>query len=201
MNEGISKLTDLYLRRCVFAAQILFVCFSLSFGQPVQFHSEKILMEIGEEFVFIKGIYIFHNDTDVSRSQTLFYPFYLDEHQLYPDSISVKERGGLDKTVKFSRLKKGILFRIKLPPHDYTQVEVWYRQIILANRAEYILTTTKYWGKGLVEGEYRVILPAGFEVTYMSYQPDKVKTIDSNKELYFSRENFMPKKNLIVKWK
>ncbi len=189
-------LTRYILFFCLF---IIFIFIQSGYSQLPRFLNEKIEITIGDQSCKIKGLYYFRNIKTSILKRTLYYPFVIDSCLVYPDTIKVLNHQNNENT-SFVNTKSGIHFPIEIPPGKTVLYEVYYTQKILANKMEYILTTTQKWGKPLEKAEFIVNLPSKFELKFLSYEYDEKKEINNYYIYEIYKNNFMPKKNLIVEW-
>ncbi len=170
------------------------------FGQKADFFSERVTMKLSDDIVDIIGYYYFHNPTQTTYSQALYYPFIVNEENNYPDLISVSNlsKGVL---VKYINLKEGILFNLTIEPKDTIVYEVSYRQKIHSKKAEYILTTTKYWKKPFTLAEYYVVIPSKFTDIEFSIPAKEDSVTHQYKYYSFKEENYLPAENLLITWR
>ena len=97
-------------------------------------------------------------------------------------------------------LKDGVSFSIKVKPNSIIQLKVTYKQKILNNYFEYILTTTSAWKKSLESSTFNIILPHSYLNPVISYNIDSIAAGKEFTRYSFTKENFLPDKNLIIKW-
>lgn len=169
------------------------------FCQSIQFFREKIVMEISESDCHLKGIYYLKNETDKPTTKNLFYPFIINERLPYPDSVKVIDFVS-NETIDFLDSKKGVYFTVHIPKLSIKIFQVDYYQKTLLNEMEYILTTTKFWGKPFDIAEYEIIIPANYKIKYLSMDFTDKKVENNKHILYLMKRNFMPEKNFFVKW-
>lgn len=183
---------------------ILFTSLIVVFNQTArsqipQFVKEKIELTIYEDVCRIEGHYIFRNNETTHIKRSLFYPFPIDSTLFYPDSIkiiNVKE----NENISFIQSKSGIYFPIEILAKKAVFYKVIYSQKVKNNQIEYILTSTQKWGKPLEQAQFIIKLPLKLDLKYLSYKYDE--KIEENNFIIFKihKKNFMPEKNLIVKW-
>ena len=169
------------------------------FSQDVQFFREKIVMEIFDSGCHLKGIYYLKNETEKPIVKNLFYPFIVNEKLPYPDSIKVVD--WVDKeAIDFRNSLKGIFFTAYIPKLSIKIYQVDYYQKAPHNYMEYILTTTKFWGNPFDIAEYEIKIPLRYKIKYLSMNYLD-KNVENGKQiLYVMKKEFMPGKNLIIKW-
>lgn len=148
----------------------MFILLSITaFTQKADFFSERITMKLSDENVDIIGCYYFNNPTLTTYSQALYYPFVVNAETNYPDFIFVSNLSNKE-TVDYFQVKEGIIFNLTIEPKDTIVYEVSYRQKIYSKKAEYILTTTKYWKKPFTVAEYYMVIPSKFtDIEHIRY--------------------------------
>lgn len=178
---------------------LLFIITGIVHSQSVSFKKEKIEITIENGYGCLKGDYYFEN-RGFNRSETdIFYPFPVGDLLPYPDSISVFNTG-TSQNIPFKRLRTGIAFNLSAEPHSLNKIEIFYRQKLISNYFEYILTTTADWKAPLEISEFIINVPRLFMNVQMSYNEDSVISGDSFVKYFITRREFMPEKNLIIKW-
>lgn len=180
----------------LFLFSLLFFPYTV-FSQNFQFYNEKITFEIKNNFFYVDGIYNFCNNGDKEIQKVLFYPFPIDSLYGEVDSINAFDVNAKSANIIVSKTKKGMSFKIILSPYGVGKYSISYRQRILKNKAEYILTTTQRWGVPFENASYKLISPLNMKITSMSYIPDSTMQKNDNLIYYWSKKNFMPDKNMI----
>ena len=178
---------------------IVFIFSGLVYSQSIQFFREKIEVDVNGSFCQIKGIYYFKNSSNKEVSRTFYYPFVVNEKMLYPDSIIIKDLGN-DRIINFSTSKSGIHFRAHLPAKSIIIYKIIYSQRTQAREIEYILTTTRKWGRPLEQAEFIVRIPKTFQLVSLTFPYNYRKNENDINLYYINKENFIPEQNLIVKW-
>ncbi|MCP4633507.1 MAG: hypothetical protein GY855_11320 [candidate division Zixibacteria bacterium] len=172
--------------------------------RPVEFYREKIIMNIDNDYLEVTGIYYFRNNIGKAKNFPLVYPFPIDECHNPPDSISIKfDKGDGEIPVDFRMHPKGTHCSCVLPMKkgDGNIMTVFYRQLLNEKQARYILTTTAKWGKPFDFAEYEIAIPEDFDDVFINY-PFTLEEKEEAIELFkMSGEDFMPDKDIIVKWK
>ena len=177
----------------LFAFILLLAETALAGGQ-VEFTSERIEMSIRENTLTIHGIYHFTNPNPEPVRVTMLYPFPVDTTHPFPHAIQVKP-------IAFRKVKDGITWTVEAGPHAKPTVDVVYFQKCRERSAKYILTTTQAWGKALKQAEFIVRVPSSFKEVTLSYTPDSLKGIKGEQVFYLTRKEFLPEKDLEVRWK
>jgi hypothetical protein len=188
VNEMIKKITLL----------LLITFFSL-LAQPLKFYRERIELKVSDNYFEVTGTYYFKNQSLTKFTHALYYPFLIDEKTMYPFEINVFDQR-MKKSNSFIKTKDGISFPIIVNAGDTSIYTVKYKQTISGNKAEYILTTTAQWGKPFTIAEYTITIPTKFNAAELSYPFDTVEINAGNKIYKITKKNFMPNKNLVVKW-
>jgi hypothetical protein len=88
-----------------------------------------------------------------------------------------------------------------MPASGGATVKVVYEQPTLDGSGCYILTTTGEWKRPLARADFEVLVPPAIELESMSYDAERVVDTPQGRAHRFGRENFMPKKDLCVRWK
>jgi hypothetical protein len=159
---------------------------------PIQFKEESIRVTVGAGRMEVDALYVFRNRTEVKHLSTMFYPFPIDDNHPYPDRIDVKG-------ARFLRREKGLIWKLEIGPNEERAVEVTYSQECRLPEARYILTTTGRWGEELERADYEVVWPESLGDVQVSYE-GRQETADGKTTLRFSRQAFMPSRDLVVKW-
>jgi hypothetical protein len=172
---------------------------SFVMGQSINFKKEIIEIKIQDGYCILTGNYFFENNELNSSESLIYYPFVINNSLPFPDSISVINLSTLQST-SFLKFKDGISFNVKIEPNSITQIKVLYTQKVPDNYFEYILTTTLDWRKPLESAEFNILLPTSCLNPHISYKEDSVIN-DKNFLCYtFTKTNFLPEKNLIIRW-
>jgi len=177
----------------LFAFILLLAGTALAGGQ-VEFTSERIEMSIRGNTLTIHGIYHFTNPNPEPVRTAMLYPFPMDATHPYPHAIQVKP-------IAYRKVKDGITWTVEAGPNGKPTVDVVYSQRCLDRSAKYILTTTQAWGQALKQVEFIVRVPASFKEVTLSYSPDSLKEIKGERVFYLTKMDFLPEKDLEVRWK
>ena len=166
-------------------------------AQKLEFYKEDITFEIKNNHFYVDGDYYFANQTLDSSKTMLFYPFPLDNN--YGDVDSVKVKNLSDScSVIFNYNKTGAFININIAPYSAIKYKISYRQKLLQNKAEYILLTTKNWGKPFVQANYKLLLNNDIKVDSISYKADSESFVNGKLEYVWEKNEFMPDRNFIV---
>jgi adenine-specific DNA methylase len=160
--------------------------------RSIQFFKQEIFIKVDSGNFYLEGEYWFKNRTKSHKNRRYFYPFPIDSLHLYP--YEIKMTGA-----KFKRTPDGVIFDLSFKPKEIKKVNVKYNQKILTNDAEYILTTTQYWGEPLEITKIKISIPKNVEVT-LSFEPDTIWKEKERLIYYIDRKEFFPDRNLHIKW-
>ena len=177
----------------LFAFLLLLAGTALADGS-VEFTSERIEMSIRGNTLTIRGTYHFTNPNPEPVRVTMLYPFPVDATHPFPHAIRVKP-------IAYRKVKDGITWTVEAGPNGKPFVDVVYSQKCRERSAKYILTTTKAWGQALKQAEFIVRVPSSFKEVTLSYTPDSLKEIKGEQVFYLTRKDFLPEKDLEVRWK
>ncbi|MGE5430764.1 MAG: hypothetical protein ACM3QX_06805 [Syntrophomonadaceae bacterium] len=170
------------------------------YSQGLRFYRENIQIEVKKDECILTGIYYFANPSGTPVSQSLYYPYVVNDSLPVPYKAEVK-------AVKSGRplpnvaTAKGIIFSVDTAPHDTSIIEVKYYQKTPMHMMEYILTTTKEWGTSFDMAEYSVKLPGRFSLLSMQPQFENVKKENKYRTYFTLKRNYLPQHNFIIKWK
>jgi len=179
---------------------LFFVVFTSAIAQSIDFYQEKIELTVCKNYFEITGTYHFKNTSAKDYKHSLYYPFVIDETTEYPFEINVFDDKS-DKQIDFLKAKEGVYFPIAVNKNDTSVYIVKYKQKISGNKAEYILTTTAQWGKPFTIAEYIITVPDRIQAFEISFSYDSVELRNKNKIYRITKRNFLPNKNLVVRWK
>ena len=133
--------------------------------------------------------------------QPCSYPFPVDSLYGDIDSISICRIDSRVTPVRyFENANKNFYFNVSLAPYDFTKYRITYRQKLLKNKAEYILTTTNLWRKPLETVNYK-LTAYNLNLDSISYKPDSILKTKNITTCYWYKTNFMPRLNLVFFWK
>jgi hypothetical protein len=163
----------------------------------VSFEREVIRVFVDTNSVRVEGTYVLKNNVPSPLVQRLFYPFPADSLHPFPTGIAVIKDGD---SVAFQRALKGIVFPIHIHANDSATFHVTYAQDCLDRSACYILTSTAVWQEPLKSAHFEVTVPHNIELTWIAYGAETVKEEKAARIHLFSRRDFMPDKDLCIKW-
>ena len=167
------------------------------FTQDIEFVREDLTFELQCEYFMVSGDYYFCNVGENPVRQVMFYPFPVDPAYGPVDSVIVTRKSS-GKNVFRNSGSKGVSFFVDIEPYEIEIYEISYRQQLMANKAEYILTTTATWNRPLELLSFELIFPDDIIIDSISYQPDSRDTSGLINHYYWTRKDFMPDKNMVI---
>jgi hypothetical protein len=182
-------------------AAFLLAAGTTAVSQPpddIEFARERISIAVEDTSIMVDGIYVLRNPAPYARHQTLFYPFPVDSTHPYPDSISVWHR---KSPVEFGVREDGVAFSVEIPAQGSVGIRVVYRQACPDRSGCYILTTTAAWERPLKSADFIITLAEGLELEWAAYEVFPVANAGGGRRYEFSREDFMPDRDLCLRWK
>jgi len=169
-------------------------------AQTVEFAGESINVRIHDSTCELEGVYTFRNSGPSPADRAIFYPLLRTGDLPYPDSVAVMDDVTGDR-MHFEPAREGILFHLEVRPERPRRIRIWYRQQTPARRFEYILTTTRSWGKPLDRAEFHIQIPESLRLLSCSPPCDTREQVDRVTVYHVLKRNFMPVSNLAITWK
>lgn len=177
----------------------LTITFIFSLGQFPDFYRENINISVKDSITEVEGYYyLFNNDVDDIKI-ALAYPFPINEDLKFPSVVSVFDDTHKNK-IPYRKREKSISFPVPISALDSTIVLINYTQECTNKSFEYILTSTKMWGKPLELAEFTIEIDNNLKLISHSYDFDSTYTNKDKTYYYFKRENFFPDENIHLKW-
>ncbi len=171
--------------------------FQVNISQNIQFYREDITFELSKEYFKVNGNYYFRNLNFDPVKTKLIYPFPTDSIYSCADSVFA-----LDVLIKKDKLmkvtSKAAAIELTINPFDTTVLNIGYKQKLKSGRAEYILTTTKGWGKAFERAKYNLITDTSIVIRSFSYDPDTSFINDDKFSYRWEKRNFLPEKDFII---
>lgn len=167
-------------------------------ASKVIFKAETVKIFVASRSVQVEGSYSFTANSTSPLVAGLFYPLPIDSTHTFPDSIRVTSGGN---TLSYRMVEGGILFSVRLSPGRLTAVDVFYSQSCLDKTACYILTSTAEWDAPLENAAFEIHVPADLELSWSAYAEDEASKGGGITIHRFSRRNFMPDKDLCLRWR
>jgi hypothetical protein len=163
----------------------------------VAFTKEQVKILVGPGRICVEGTYWFSNHSDSPARQRLFYPFPMDSLHLRPEGIVVWLG---EDAVPFRQMEDGVRFMVEVPAQGSTPIVVYYEQPCLERSGCYILESTVMWDVPLEHASFEIQVPDTLVLDWVSYRIDRVRK-DGGLEIHeFSKDHFMPDKDLCLRW-
>ena len=163
------------------------------FCNELIFYKEVITITVWGDYCELDGDYFFKNDDNIST--IILYPFVINDSLSFPDSIKITDKNY--NPIKFNKTETDVLFPFK----ELDYFNGYYRQTTKHSYFEYILTSTQSWGKPLEEMDFIIKIHKNLELLDLSLSYNKIEKGGDFTTYYISRKNYMPKKNIVIKWK
>jgi hypothetical protein len=174
---------------------------SNALGQEVFFFKEDITFRLSSEYFYVDGTYWFSNPSNREVERLIYYPFPVAGKISSVDSVDVFDitKGAQPKIS--DRTETGFSFVLTIAGHDTTLCHIAYRQKVTSDSAIYILRSTQAWNRPLEYAEYKLMVDDSVAATGFSYDPDKVYNVEGKKIYLWSRTDFMPDKDFVVRFR
>ena len=177
----------------------LIVTFTLSLGQFPDFYRENINITVKDYIADVEGYYYFFNNSVDDTKIALAYPFPINEELKFPSALYVFDNTHKNE-LPYRKREKSISFPVPISALDSTIVLINYTQECTNNYFEYIITSTKYWGKPLELAEFTIEIDSSLKLISHSYDFDSTYQKKDKSYYYFKRENFFPDENIYLSW-
>jgi hypothetical protein len=184
-----------------FLSLVLWVTPGAAFAQSplIHFFQEEIDVQILGDSCILAGTYHFRNGTGDAVAKELLYPFPRRKDLAPPTTIEARDLA-TGARVPIQRVPRGALFTVLLPPRGEVAYRIRFVQPTPAHRMEYLLTSTRQWGKPLERAAYSIVIPRDYRLTSLSFPADTSWDSVDSRTYFFRRVNFMPTTNLILTW-
>ena len=168
-------------------------------AQNPDFCREDLTFTLSDSSFSVSGYYYFMNPSQQAINLNMLYPFPQNKGDYGSISNVYAFLNGdslQDKLITYN--DKAAMIRLEIKPKESSMLFIGYIQHIFGGKAEYILTSTKTWGKPLKQVSYTLIVPESLIVDSLSYTPDYSKTESGNTIYYYYKEDFMPDKEFEI---
>lgn len=177
---------------------VIIILFSscLSWAE-LHFIKEDLHFSLDKENFYVEGDYYLENTSSKTSSKKIFYPF--PEHESYGKITEITVT--IDNSeVPLIRRENGVEFYLQVSPNETKIFNVKYAQPYQGNQVEYILITTNNWHQPLQQANYSLVFPKYLKLEELSYLPDSLEDLSEEFRFYWSKENFLPGHNFIVRF-
>jgi hypothetical protein len=93
------------------------------------------------------------------------------------------------------------VFSVEIEAEGAAGIHVIYRQACPDRSGCYILTTTAAWERPLESADFIITLAEGLDLEWTAYEVFPVDEEDGRRRYEFSREDFMPERDLCLRWR
>lgn len=174
---------------CTVVTLVSWNLISCSSAPELDFFAEDVTITIQDHAALVTGIYYFRNITHDQLRVLFYYPFPVDSHHYFPDSIWCFTEYQTDTS--------GIAFSKVFLPAAIDSFMISYKQRFSGGFFRYITTTTVHWKRPIKHARFTIITPAhvSYEVNY------EAQTEMITDHLHYRTvlcDNFLPDKDLII---
>ena len=182
---------------------LILVCilFSFQLWAELRFYREDLHFTLTDSCFSVDGLYFLRNSSAQTYFRRLFYPFpqdslYGDVDSVFCESIS---RPNSSRVIQWNQ--RGAHLLVIIPAQDTTVARIGYKQNLKDGKAEYILETTSFWGRGFEQAYYDLTFPKSITIDSLSYLPDDLEETETTYKLIWMKKDFLPLKNFIVEFR
>ena len=182
---------------------LILICILLSFQLygELRFYREDLHFTLTDSTFSIDGLYFLRNSSGQIYYQRLFYPFPQDSLYGKVDTVFCENISRSDSSRVIQWDQKGAHLLVIIPTQDTTVARIGYQQKLMGGKAEYILETTSFWGRGFEQAYYDLTFPKTITIDSLSYLPDELEETETFYKLIWIKKDFLPLKNFIVEFK
>lgn len=161
------------------------------------FEAEELTFVLDKDVFTVQGVYQFSSPEEgVFNIQ---YPFPSDSIYGKPFDVAVRYfNSGKAIDFRSDRNFKNIYFK-SLVNKD-TPVFIQYSQSLKAQKAKYILLTTKYWNVPLKRSSFKLVTDTSTVIRSFSYEPEKQIVVGNQKIYFWTKEQFWPQKDFEIEF-
>ncbi len=180
---------------------LICILFSFQLCGELRFYREDLHFTLTDSTFSVDGLYFLRNSSKQTYFQRLFYPFPKDSFYGKVDTFFCENISRSDSSRIIQWDQKGAHLLVIIPAQDTTVAHIGYRQNLIGGKAEYILETTSFWGRGFEQAYYDLTFPKTITIDSLSYLPDDLEETDTHYKLIWMKKDFLPLKNFIVEFK
>lgn len=188
----------MHFHKHLFLAGLLAICVNGINAQIPDFYREDLTFILDDSSFTVTGYYYFYNPGDKDEKLDLFYPFPADESFGRISDVYAYKYGNPLKNALLHYNDKAAMINLEVKSKEKTMIRIGYTQQLKGRRAEYILMSTKSWGKSLKEVNYTLIAPHNLRIDSLSYPPDFSNDKSGKAIYYYHKEDFMPDREFEV---
>jgi len=167
-------------------------------AQIPDFYREDLTFILDDSSFTVTGYYYFLNTSENNEKLDMLYPFPADETYGEITDVYAYKHGNPLKNALLHYSENAAIVNLEIDAETNTMIRIGYTQELKGNKAEYILLSTKAWGKSLKEVNYTLITPYNLKIDSLSYPPDFSNDKSGKTIYYYHKENFMPDREFEV---
>lgn len=174
---------------------------SFQLWAELRFYREDLHFVLTDSTFFVDGLYFLRNTSDKTYYQRLFYPFPQDSLYGKVDAVFCENISRSDSSRVIQWNQRGAHLLVIIPAQDTTVARIGYKQNLKNGKAEYILETTSFWGRGFEQAYYDLTFTKTIKIDSLSYLPDDLEETETSYKLIWMKKDFLPLQNFIVVFK
>lgn len=167
-------------------------------AQSLDFYREDLTFILDDSSFTVTGYYYFLNTSEEDEKLDMLYPFPSDDDYGEITDVYAYKHGNPLKNALMHYSKNAAIVNLEIDAGKTTMVRIGYTQELKGSKAEYILMSTKAWGKSMKEVNYTLIAPHDLKIDSLSYPPDFSNDKSGKAIYYYHKENFMPDREFEV---
>jgi hypothetical protein len=170
---------------------VMFAIQNLS-AQIPDFYREDLTFILDDSSFTVTGYYYFLNKSEDDEKVDMFYPFPASEDYGKITDVYAYKHGNPMENALLHYNDEAAIINLEIDAEKTTMIRIGYTQELMGRKAEYILMSTKTWGKSLKEVNYTLIAPHDMKIDSLSYPPDFSNDKSGKAIYYYHKENFIP---------
>ena len=164
----------------------------------VHFAAEEVTLDVEATATTVSAIYVLVNRSPSSTALSIRYPVAVAADLPAPSTIAVD---GVSMTPELGADGYGaVTFPVSLPPRSLRRFRVNYTQPSLEKRAQYLVTTTRQWGRPIGRSVFVIRHPASLGEVDISLPVSDVREEEGQVIHRVSIREFWPDEELEVRW-
>jgi hypothetical protein len=168
-------------------------------SEDVEFVEEDVSINILKDTeISVSGVYTFKNTTSEIKIASISYPFYFENTEDNPHSISISNDRGEEIPYYFAQ--ENAKFLITLPPEKTEKVHIYFKQPAVDKNFTYILSSTRSWNKPLDKARFTINTNSDINGLNFSYPFELTPSEDENYNYIFTANKFYPETELELSW-
>ena len=186
------------MRRLTLLLILVTIAFYKLSAQNLDFYREDLTFILDDSSFTVTGYYYFLNSGEQNEKLDMLYPFPSNEEYGEITDVYAYKHGNPLKNALMHYSENAAIVNLEIDAGKTTMVRIGYTQELMGSKAEYILMSTKAWGKSMKEVNYTLIAPHDLKIDSLSYPPDFSNDKSGKTIYYYHKENFMPDREFEV---